>query len=78
MFTDYKKPSGKKRTEITQLNKYTLRFERMYTDDGEIVCHHIQNNEAEEIERSFMDYQKAVDSFEKEYIDFVYSPIMRQ
>ena len=74
MFTDYKKPSGIKRTETTELNKYVLKFERMYTDDNELVCHHIQNNETEEIEESFSDYQKAVESYEKEYIDFVYTP----
>ncbi len=74
MLTDYKKPSGTKRTELTELNKYVLKFERMYTDDGKLVCHHIQNNETEETEASFTDYQKAVEAYEKEYIDFVYTP----
>jgi hypothetical protein len=74
MFTNYK-PSGKKRTEITELSKYTLVFNRMYTIENKLVCHHIQNNETEKYEASFTDYQKAVESFEKEYIDFVYTPL---
>ena len=74
MFTDYKKPSGTKRTELTELNKYTLKFERMYTKDNKLACNHIVNNETEEIERSFTDYQEACKAYEKEYIDFVYIP----
>ena len=74
MITDCKKPSGTKRTELTELNKYELVFDRMYTDDNVLVCHHIHNKETEEYEASFSDYQKAVEAYEKEYIDFVYTP----
>jgi len=71
MFTDYKKPSGIKRTSVTQLNKYTLIFRRLYTDSNELVCHHIQNDETEELEASFSDLKKAVKCYEEEYMDFV-------
>ena len=74
MFTDYKAPSGTKRTELTQLNKYELKFERMYNAANELTCNHIVNNETEEIEVSFTDYQAAVKSYEKDYIDFIYIP----